>query len=151
MNNEIRIYGEWKPEIVTLHGIALDGSALSVKACRNPDLNRFEICGNESDVKQFTRLHSTHHKCNNCDNLIQDYMFLCTSCKATQEHKIYLSLPIIKFDYPCFVNDEYMSDSAVLEDYLLENEIEDYSTYLGYRRIYNDKEGIENENNNLSM
>ncbi len=116
----MKVYPDYEPETVTLHGITNEGRPVSVDYYTDGKTVIPKAYGLEHAKTHF----STHRKCKTCGKVLEGTTKItCNECSDKNDYEKYLSLPLVELQFPIFVNDDFIEDEDSLNDYLYYNEI----------------------------
>jgi len=114
----MKVYGEFEPEKIMLHGIAMDGAPISIPYYLSSN-KKYVYQNHESAMYE----ESDCRRCNVCGNLTENKQYImCNACVEKKGKNRYMSLPEVPFTYPCFVDDEFIEDEDCMDDYLENHE-----------------------------
>jgi hypothetical protein len=124
------LYDDYEPKKITLHAISENGTQISMDAFITPDEKHLlPITISEASTKHHARIaYSTHRRCTACNEIFRKDELLyadqvCRPCRDAKEYKEYLTKPLVKLEFPIYINDDFISDEDELNDYILDREI----------------------------
>ena len=124
------LYDEYEPKKITLHAISENGTQISMDAFLTPDEKHLlPITISEASTKHHARIaNSTHRRCSACNEIFRKDELLyadqvCRPCHDAKEYKEYLTKPLVKLEFPIYINDDFISDEDELNDYILDRGI----------------------------